>query len=94
MASKVTYTLDDDTVVRIRKLAERTRKPQSQIVREAIAHYASREQTLTDDERERKLALLREMASRLPTRPREDVDRELTELRKSRRTGWRRRSDG
>lgn len=94
MASKVTYTLDEETVGRIRKLAERSRKPQSQIVREAIAHYAAREHTLTDDERERKLVILREMASTLPARPHQDVNRELGELRKSRRVGWHRRSDG
>jgi hypothetical protein len=94
MASKVTYTLDEETVGRIRKLADRTRKPQSQIVREAVAYYAARERTLTDDERERKLAILRQMARTLPARPSDDVDRELAGLRTSRRAGWRRRAGG
>jgi hypothetical protein len=93
MATKVTYTLDDETVERVRKLAQRQRKPQSQIVREAIAHYAAREDTLTLEERKHKLAILREFAARMPDRPRAEVEQELRELRESRRTGWQRRWD-
>jgi hypothetical protein len=85
MATKVTYTLDDETVERVKKLAQRQRKPQSQIVREAVAHYAGREDKLTPEERERKLAILREYGARLPTRSQEDVQRELEELRETRR---------
>ena len=94
MAVKVTYTLDDETVRRIRKLAERSRKPQSLIVREAVAHYAGREATLTPEERERKLAILRDIGAKLPTRSDKDVERELKDIRRSRRTGWRRSTDG
>ena len=88
MAMKVTYTLDDETVRQIRKLAERTRKPQSFIVREAVAHYAAREEKLTPDERDRLLRALDEMAARPPhpaDRTAADVDRELRELRTARR---------
>jgi hypothetical protein len=88
MATKVTYTLDDETVERVRKLAQRQRKPQSQIVREAIAHFAAREDKLTPEERERKLAILRELGPKLPDRSPEDVQRELDEIRESRQTGW------
>ena len=90
----MTYTLDDETVRHIRRLADRSRKPQSLVVREAIAHYVSRETTLTPDERERKLAILREIGGRLPTRSTADVDREVKDLRRARRVGWRRPSDG
>ena len=93
MASKVTFTLDEDTVRSIRRLAEQTRKPQSLIVREAVACYAAREDLLSEDERQQTLALLRELGEKLPTRPRDDVDRELSELRESRQTGWERPSD-
>jgi hypothetical protein len=96
MASKATFTLDEETMRQIRRLAERTRKPQSQIVREAVAHYAAREETLTDEERERKLAILREFAARPPQpgdKTSADVDRELAELQVARREGWARRSD-
>lgn len=85
---KVTFTLDEETVRKLRKVAERTKKPQSLVVREAVAHYAAREDKLTDEEREHKLRILRELGSQLPTRPQEAVDRELRELRRSRRTGW------
>ena len=89
MATKVTFTLDDETVRSIRKLADRTRKAQSLIVREAVAHYAAREQKLTDGERERLLRVLDGFAAR-PADPddktAEEVDRELRELRLARRS--------
>jgi hypothetical protein len=85
MAVKVTYTLDDETVERVRKLAQRTRKPQSQIVREAVAHYAAREDKLTPEEREAKLAILKKYGAMLPDRPRQAVEQELRELREARR---------
>jgi len=85
MATKVTYTLDDETVERVRKLAQRTRKPQSQIVREAVAYYEGREDKLTPEEREQRLGILRELGPRLPSRSDEDVRRELDDLRKARR---------
>ena len=93
MATKVTYSLDDETVRRIRRLAERSRKPQSLVVREAVAQYAAREEKLTPEERDRKLALLREFAGKLPTRPQDEVDRELEDLRQARRVGWVRPTD-
>jgi predicted nucleic acid-binding protein len=37
---KLTFSFDDETVETLRKTSERTRKPQSLIVREALAHYA------------------------------------------------------
>jgi hypothetical protein len=85
---KVTFTLDEDTVRKVRKIAERAKKPQSLIVREAVAQYAAREDKLTPEEQARMLRVLDELGSKLPTRPREEVDRELRELRRSRRTGW------
>jgi len=96
MATKATFTLDDETMQMVRRLAQRARKPQSQIVREAVAHYAAREETLTDGERERKLAILREFAARPPQpgdKTSDDVDRELADLRQARREGWARPSD-
>jgi hypothetical protein len=96
MAVKATFTLDDETMRRIRTLAERSRKPQSLIVREAVAHYAGREEKLSDEERERKLSILRDFAARPPQpgdKTSADVDRELEELRLARREGWARPSD-
>jgi predicted DNA-binding protein len=88
MATKVTYTLDDQTVERVKRMAQRTRKPQSQIVREAVAYYEAREDKLTPEETERMLDILRTLGPQLPVRTQEDVDRELGEIRKSRRTGY------
>lgn len=85
---KATFTLDEETVRTLRKMAERTKKAQSLVVREAVAHYAAKEDKLTDEEREHKLQILRELGSQLPTRPQAEVDRELRELRSSRRAGW------
>ena len=52
---KVTFTLDDETVTRLRRTAARLAKPQSQVVREAICEYDARSGKLTDDERRRLL---------------------------------------
>jgi hypothetical protein len=87
--AKATFTLDDDTLRTIRKLADRSKKPQSLVVREAVAHYAAREEKLSPEERDRLLRVLDEMAAR-PPRPddktAEDVDQELRELRLARRS--------
>ena len=90
---KVTFTLDEETVRRLRKIADRTKKPQSLVVREAVAHYAARDEKMSDEERDRMLRILGEMMKQPPTRSAEDVDRELREIRVSRRRGWRRPSD-
>jgi predicted DNA-binding protein len=87
---KLTFSLDDQTVEALRKVAERTRKPQSLIVREAIAEYTSREERLSDSERARLIGVLRRIGTRPATRSQADVDRELQEIRRSRRTGWNR----
>jgi metal-responsive CopG/Arc/MetJ family transcriptional regulator len=90
---KVTFTLDEDTVRTLRKVAERTKKPQSLVVREAVARYAAEGDKLSDDERKRKVAILRDLMTQLPTRPQAEVDAEIREIRRSRRTGWSRPSD-
>ena len=85
---KVTFSLDVDTVAALRKAAERSGKPQSLIVREAIAEYTTRDERLTPAERDRLLGVLRRIGSRPPTRSQADVDRELRDVRRSRRAGW------
>ena len=89
MATKVTYTLDEETVERVHKLAQQQRKPKSQIVREAVARYAERENKLSLDERDRQLAVLRDIVAQPPTRPQREVDEELRELRRARRSAGR-----
>ena len=91
--TKVTFTLDDDTVELIRAIADRRRQPKSLVVREAVAAYANREEKLDDAERARRLRVLDELMAQPPTRPQRDVEKELRELRRARRVGWRRPSD-
>jgi predicted DNA-binding protein len=85
---KVTFSLDDETVEALRTAAARLGKPQSLIVREAVAEYTSREERLSDVERGRLLETLRRIRSRPVTRSQADVDRELRAIRRARRTGW------
>ena len=89
---KLTFSLDDETVRVLRRTAERTRKPQSLVVREAVAEYAARENRLSDADRDRLLGVIRQIRRRPATRSGADVDQELREIRQSRRTGWSRGS--
>jgi hypothetical protein len=91
--AKHTFVLDETTAEMIRTLAERQQKPQSHIVREAVAVYAAHGQKLTAEERERKLQVLDHLARRRATQSGRDVDAELREIRRGRRSGWRRPSD-
>jgi predicted DNA-binding protein len=91
--TKVTFTLDEETVRAIRALAARRRKPQSLVVREAVAAYAAQEEKLDDHEQARRLRVLDDLAAKPRTRPQPDVDRELRQIRVGRRSGWRRPSD-
>ena len=87
---KVTFTLDDETVERLRRLATRLRRPLSQVVRESIKDYEARSDKLSDEERKRMLAVLDEIRKTPPTRSRAEVDAELREIRAARRHGGRR----
>ena len=64
------------------------RRPQSLVVREAIAQYAAQEDMTSLSERERLLRVVRELQTRRSTRAAAAVDRDLREVRQSRRTGW------
>jgi predicted transcriptional regulator len=83
--AKVTFTVDDDTVRTLRTTAERLGKPQSLIVREAIADYAARIGRLSEAERRRLLRTVDTMMRQPPTRPQAQVARELREIRSARR---------
>ncbi|MBM4438951.1 MAG: ribbon-helix-helix protein, CopG family [Candidatus Rokubacteria bacterium] len=87
---KVTYTLDDETVERIRRIAGRLGKPQSMVVREAVKDYEARSDKLSEEERTRLLAALDAAMAKLPPRPRSEIDAELAEIRRARRHGGRR----
>jgi hypothetical protein len=86
----VTFTLDDETVAQIRQLAARQRKPQSQVVREAIVAHAAHGDRLSEAERLRLLDALHRIAGQPPTRSARAVDEELTAVGRARRQGGRR----
>lgn len=87
---KVTFTLDDETVATLRRSAERLGKPQSAVVREAIADHAQRIGRLSETERRAMLAVFDDLVPRIPARSTRAVDDELAALRRARRTGGRR----
>lgn len=89
---KMTFTLDDLTVERLRRTASRLAKPQSYVVREAVREYEARSTKLSDEERKRMLAIVDRMVEEPPTRTAAEVDAELGEIRASRRRWSRRRS--
>ena len=89
---KVTFTLDEQTVERLRRTAARLAKPQSYVVREAVREYEARSAKLSDEERARMLGIVDRMVQEPPTRTADEVDAELGEIRASRRRWGRRRA--
>lgn len=85
MAVKVTFTLDADTVERLSRVAARARKPKSAVVREAIRDYEAKSARLSDEQRDRMLAALRQFHAHTPKRPRAAIEAELAEMRAVRR---------
>jgi predicted transcriptional regulator len=90
---KVTFTLDDESVAYLDRMADRLAKPKSQVVREALRLYGEHMSRLTEEEREQMLAVFDTVAPAIPQRPRAEVERELDELRRARRAGGRAASD-
>ena len=88
---KVTFTVDEGTVSTLKTTAERLGKPQSMVVREAVAEYAARAGRLTEVERRRMLRVVDDLMKLPPSRPQAAVKKELDDLRRSRRHGGRRR---
>jgi hypothetical protein len=86
---KVTFTLDHDTIGRLRQASERLAKPQSAVVREAIHDFSERVGRLSERERLRLLQIFDEVVPRIPARPAVEVRREIDEIRRARRTGGR-----
>ena len=90
---KVTFTLDETTVERLRRTAARVRRPQSQVVREAIKDYADRVGRLSEEERVRLLKVFDTVVPAIPRRPAARVDAEPADaVGSARRNGGRRRT--
>ncbi len=80
--TKVTFTLDPDTLALLRTTAERLALPKSAVVREAIRDFSDRARRLGEGERRRLLATFDRLVPAIPKRPLRDVERELAELRR------------
>jgi hypothetical protein len=87
---KATFSMDDATMARIRRAADRLKKPQSHVVREAVADYVARTDRLSERERLDLLRVLDDLADARPARTARAVDDELTAIRTARSTGGRR----
>ena len=87
--TKVTFTLDDETVARLRRTAADLARPQSQVVREAIRDFSERAGRLSEAERLRMLRTFDETVPQIPERPLGEVEAEIRALRAERRTGGR-----
>jgi len=91
---KVTFTLDEATAARIDQVAARLRIPKSRVVREAIREYSGDAPPLNESEKTRMLAALDQLTRSPPTRTAAEVDREIAEIRRARRTDGRRHGRG
>jgi hypothetical protein len=91
---KVTFTLDQKTIDRLRQAADQLAIPKSEVVREAIEEYHRRLGKLGERERRRMLEAFDKHVAGIPERAQAEVDEELNSLRKARRTGGRRSPKG
>jgi metal-responsive CopG/Arc/MetJ family transcriptional regulator len=88
--ARATFSLDEATIAEIKRTAERLKKPQSHVIREAVADYAARTDRLSERERRRVLAVLERLRAAKPARTDAAVNKELAQIRAARRGGGRR----
>jgi len=84
-AIKVTFTLDQATVTRLRDAASRLAISKSEVVRKALHEFHDRMGSLGGNERARMLSFLDEYMSRPAPRTADEVAREIAEVRRARR---------
>lgn len=87
--TKVTFTLDNATITRLEQAAASLAKPKSEVVREAILDFSERIGRLSERERLNMLRIFDEMLPQIPARDGREVDRELKDIRRARRSGGR-----
>ena len=90
----MTFSLDTLTAARIGALSAQLGKPKSAIVREAVSEYARNAGRVTEEERLARVRTFEELVAKIHPRSREEVEAELAEIRRSRRTSWLRRTEG
>jgi hypothetical protein len=93
-AIKVTFTLDEETVHRIDDAAGRLAMPKSQVVRQAVADYYGRIGRLSESERKRMVKVFDALVPAIPVRAQREVNAELREIRRARRSGGRKSMSG
>ena len=81
---KMTFTLDEDAVRQLERAAARLSMPKSRVVREALRVYGEELGRLSEVEREKMLGIFDDVVPCIPDRPREEVERELAEVRRER----------
>jgi predicted transcriptional regulator len=86
---KATFSLDDETLASLKRSAARTGKPQSLIVREAIAQYEANADRLTASERRHALGVVAEIRRQGRTASAKAVKAEIAGVRQARRQGGR-----
>ncbi|MCH7564764.1 MAG: ribbon-helix-helix protein, CopG family [Gemmatimonadetes bacterium] len=86
---KMTFTLDEDAVRQLERAAQRLSMPKSHVVREALRVYGEELGRLSEEERQKVLDIFDDVVPSIPDRPREEVERELADVRSSRRAGGR-----
>ncbi|MBY0507524.1 MAG: ribbon-helix-helix protein, CopG family [Bryobacteraceae bacterium] len=87
--TKVTFTLDDVSLARLNDSASRLAMPKSEVVREAIMEFHERIGRLSERERTTLLRAFDSLVPQIPERAVAEVDREIEDLRLSRRDGGR-----
>jgi metal-responsive CopG/Arc/MetJ family transcriptional regulator len=90
---RVTIQLDRETLASVDKDAARASKPRSEVLRQAIESRYPNRGPVSEAERRRRLRIIDEYTKQPPTRTQAEADRELREIRASRRLGWSRPSD-
>lgn len=86
----MTFSLDEATAARLAHASGALRKSKSEIVRDAIEDYTERIGRLGESERRRLLDAFDELVPEIPRRSLAEVERELDDVRRSRRSGGRR----
>jgi hypothetical protein len=86
---KVTFTLDEATVARLKQTSDRLALSKSEVVREAIHDFSERAGRLSERERVAMLRAFDELVPKIPKRRSRDVDAELRAIRRARRGGGR-----
>ena len=87
--TKVTFTLDAESLARLNDSASRLSMPKSEVVREAIMEFHERIGRLSERERAALLRAFDSLVPKIPKRALAEVDQEIEDLRLSRRDGGR-----